>query len=138
MLTRWLRLADGTAELGSDETVQDRMAVIAEHYVKESREFLEDDPDLCLDVADPPPAASGRSQEQALPRGADDAPPPVAMSNAEIEQAFAEIAEHYEEISREVFGDEPALSAGALPERRMPARAASPARAGSPGWPPTR
>ena len=106
LLTHWLRIAHEKEPLGSDETVQDRMARIAAYYADESREMLEDDPDLGLDVADPPLGAAGATaQEQALPRSLGDEEPSAPMSDAEIRQAFAEIAENYEEISREVFGD---------------------------------
>ncbi len=115
LLTHLARLACETAELGPHETVQDRMALIAEHYVDESREMLEDDPDLCLDVDDLPEAAGPALWDETLPRGSGAEEPPAQMSEADIEQAFAEIAEHYEEISREVFGEEPALSADLLP-----------------------
>ena len=115
LLTHLARLAYETAELGPHETVQDRMALIAEHYVGESREMLEDDPDLCLDVDDAPEAAGPTLQEETLFSGSGAEEPTAQMSEADIEQAFAEIAEHYEEISREVFGDEPALSADLLP-----------------------
>lgn len=116
LLTHWLRIAHEKEPLGSDETVQDRMAKIAEHYADESREILEDDPDLGLDVADPPQGAAGATaQEQALPGGSGDEETSAQMSDAEIRQAFAEIAENYEEISREAFGDQPPLSAESFP-----------------------
>jgi len=116
LLTHWLRIAHEKEALGSDETVQDRLAKIAEHYVVESRDILGDDSDLGLDAADPSPGASGATvQKPAQPRGSGDEEPVAQLSEAEIRQAFAEIAENYEEISREVFGDEPPLSADSLP-----------------------
>ncbi|MDE0133532.1 MAG: hypothetical protein OXM54_01715 [Acidimicrobiaceae bacterium] len=136
LLTHWLRIAHEQEPLGSDETVQDRMAKIAEHYADESRGTLEDDPDLGLDAANPSPgAAEATVQEQALPRGSGDEEPTAQMSDAEIRQAFAEIAENYEEISREVFGDEPPLSADLLPERFFVAyRVAIPEKPQSANW----
>ena len=62
LLTHWLRIAHEKEPLGSDEGVQDRMAKIAEHYADESREMLEDHPDLGLDAADPPQGATHRRQ----------------------------------------------------------------------------
>ncbi len=105
LLTHWPRIAHEKEPLGSDETVQDRMAKIADHYVDESRDILEDDSDLGLDAADASSGAGGATvQESALQRGSGDEEL-ARMSEAEIRQAFAEIAENYEEISREVFGD---------------------------------
>lgn len=135
LLTHWLRLAHETEQLGADESVQDRMARIAEHYVGESRELLEDDPDLRLDVADPPGAVGATSRDQAAAHGTDVEGPTAGLSKADIEQAFAEIAEHYEEISREVFGDEPPLSVGDLTEHHLIAyRFAIPEKPRSSNW----
>ena len=65
----------------------------------------------------PPPGAAGATlQRQALPHGSSDEEPAAPMSEAAMRQAFAEIAENYEEISREVLGDDPALSADLFPE----------------------
>ncbi len=116
LLTHWLRIAHEEETLGSDETVQDRISRIAEHYVDESRKILEDDPDLGLDVADPPSSAIDATlQEQAPPRDSSEEGTPDRMSEAAMRQAFAEIAENYEEISREVLGDDPPLSADLFP-----------------------
>lgn len=115
----WVHHAGGYEPLGEGESVQDRMALIADHYADESRELLEDDPDLCLDVTDQTEFAGATFRAQDLPRGTDDEEPHSEMSEADVEQAFAEIAEHYEQISREVFGEEPALSVDALPDRNL-------------------
>ncbi|MCY3894358.1 MAG: hypothetical protein OXF65_13820 [Acidimicrobiaceae bacterium] len=135
LLTHWLRIAHEKEALGSDETLQDRMARIAEHYVDESRDILEDDSDLGLDAADPSSGAGGATvQEPALPRGSGDEEL-ARMSEAEIRRAFAEIAENYEEISREVFGDEPPLSAGSFPGQLFIAyRVAVPEKPQSAHW----
>ena len=136
LLTHWHRIAHDKEPLGSDETVQDRMAKVAEHYVDESREMLDDDPGLSLDVTTPPPGAVGAAiQEQAPSRGSGDGEPAAQMSEAEIRQAFAEIAENYEEISREVFGVEPPLSAGPAPEHHLVAyRFSIPEKPQSANW----
>lgn len=118
MLTALARLAAEADELGPDETVEDRMAAIAEHYASDGRDPLEDDPDLCLDVAGTLSLTGDMPRKQPR-RSADNTEPPAEMSNAEIEQAFGEIADHYEEIISEVFGDKPPLSVGALPGPRM-------------------
>ncbi len=105
LLTHWLRIAHEKEPLGSDETVQDRMAKIAEHYVDESRDILEDDSDLGLDAADPRQGAGGGTIAKQVPaRSSDVQQPSAQMGEAAIRQAFAEIAENYEEISREIFG----------------------------------
>ena len=115
LLVYWLSLAREAEPLREEETVQDRLAVIAERYAAASRELFADDPDLCLDVADAADA-DDRSPE-AAPGAEADAAPTDPLSEADVQQAFAEIAEHYAEISREVFGDEPALSAGLISGR---------------------
>ena len=136
LLTHWLLIAHEKETLGADETVQDRIARIAEHYVDESREILEDDPDLALDAADPPPESVGTAlHEQTLPQGSGDEELVARMSEAAMRQAFAEIAENYEEISREVLGDDPPLSADLFPGHHFVAyRISIPEKPQSANW----
>ena len=117
LLTYWLHHAHKPQPLGENESVQDRFARIAEQYVDKSRELFEDDPDLRLDIDvpsgddDSPPAAKRRSDV--------DVAPTEGMTEEDVQRAFAEIAEHYTEICREVFGEDPVLSGGVVSERHL-------------------
>ena len=110
LLTYWLVHARELQPLRKNESVQDRFAMIAERYVEISRELLEDDPDLGLDVTIPSgddecSHASERRRETST-ASTDE------MTEQDIQRVFADIAEHYTEICREALGDDPVLSGG--------------------------
>ena len=103
---------------GDEQSVQERFVELADHYGEISKDLFVDDPDLCLDAVEGP---GGEDAPSIAESDAGDEPAEVSapeMSETEVQRAFGKLADRYEEISREVFGGQPPLSAD-LPDRHI-------------------
>ncbi len=90
---------------GDQQSVQDRFVELADHYGEISKDLFVDDPDLCLDVVEGPSGGDAPSiaESDAGDEPAEESEPEA--SESEVQRAFAKLADRYEEISRQVFGD---------------------------------
>lgn len=96
---------------GDQQSVQDRFVELADHYGEISKDLFVDDPDLCLDVVEGP---GGEDAPSIADSDAGDEPGEESAPelSAEVQRAFVKLADRYEEISREVFGDKPLVYLG--------------------------
>ena len=102
---------------GDQRSVQERFVELADHYGEISKDLFVDDPDLCLDVVE---GTGGEDAPSIAESDAGDEPAEVsapAMSETEVQRAFGKLADRYEEISREVFGDQPLVYLGPQADR---------------------